>query len=57
MASHELSRTKIGCRVIIDLVDLLIAKGIITLNELPDYYTVGEANLKSIVDRIDWDLM
>jgi len=57
MASSELSRTKIGCRVIIDLVDLLISKGIITLADLPDYYSTGEANLKSIVDRIDWSLM
>jgi len=57
MASHELSRTKIGCRVIIDLVDVLLAKGIITMGDLPDYYSTGEANLKSIVDRIDWDLM
>jgi hypothetical protein len=56
-AARDLSRTKIGCRVIVDLVDLLIAKGIITLAELPDYYETGEGNIKSIVDAIDWSKM
>ncbi len=56
-AARELSRTKIGCRVIIDLVDLLIAKGIITQAELPEYYDTSVGNIKSIVDTIDWSKM
>jgi hypothetical protein len=56
-ATVELSSTKIGCRVIIDLVDLLLAKGILHQSDLPDYFITNKANVKSIVDRIDWDLM
>lgn len=57
MAAQELSRTKIGCRVIMDLVDVLMAKGIITDADLPDYYKDTEGSLKNIIDKIDWSLM
>jgi len=56
-ATKQLSSTKIGCRVIIDLVDLLLAKGILQQSDLPDYFINDKASVKSIVDRIDWDLL
>jgi hypothetical protein len=57
LATTELTTTKIGCRIVIDLVDILLAKNIITLEELPDYYNTKVYHFKSIVNRIKWDLM
>jgi hypothetical protein len=56
-ATKELSFTKVGCRVIIDLVDVLLDKGILQVSDLPDYFIDDKAKVKSIIDRIDWDLM
>lgn len=57
LASRELNSTRIGCRIITDLVDALIAKGIITEADLPDYFDNYVGKLKNIINRINWDLM
>jgi hypothetical protein len=55
LASQKLSQTKIGCRVIIDLIEVLVAKGIIQPSDLPGYYADQRDTLNQIVTDINWE--
>jgi hypothetical protein len=50
---YELSGTKLGTRLVIDLIEILIQKGVIVEADLPNYFDLTTA--KDQVSKVDWD--
>jgi len=53
VALRSLTASKMAHRMIVDLIDLLIQKGIFTEGELPAWFDLTQA--KNILSKIDWD--
>lgn len=55
LALSQLSRYKMTARVVVDLIDLLVQKGVITEQELPAYFNLTQA--KDLMSKINWSNM
>jgi len=55
LALGQLSKYKMTARVVVDLIDLLVQKGVITEGELPAYFDLTQA--KDLMSKINWSNM
>jgi hypothetical protein len=53
LALRELNITKLGTRIVIDLIDILIQKGVIAEADLPSYFDL--TTVKDLVSKVKWD--
>lgn len=53
LALKELNITKLGTRLIIDLIDILVQKGVIVEADLPAYFDL--TTVKDLVSKVKWD--
>ncbi|MHA2046587.1 MAG: hypothetical protein ACW99G_17505, partial [Candidatus Thorarchaeota archaeon] len=53
LALRELNITNLGTRIVIDLIDILIQKGVIVEADLPSYFDL--ATVKDLVSKVKWD--
>lgn len=52
-ALRELSISRLGTRIITDLIDILIQKGVIVEADLPSYFDL--TTVKDLVSKVKWD--